>query len=124
MLPHLRALNPQFEESLLRTAVLIGEDGALLDMLAADHFSRAISQAAPDISLDAKSIRDLPVSIRSRMIRLWLEKARGDLLRIDKAHLDAVDRLIVRGLGGKSIELPGGGLVRIERGILHFSSHT
>ena len=124
LLPHLRALNPQFEESLLRTAVLIGEDAALLDMLAADQFTRAISQGAPDISLDAKSIRDLPVSIRSRMIRLWLEKVRGDLLRIDKTHLDAVDRLIMRGLGGKAVELPGGGLVRIERGILHFSGHT
>jgi TilS substrate binding domain len=122
--PQLRGLNSQFEESLLRMASLIGEDTACLDELAAQLSKRAITQGAGDVTLDAKIVRVLPIPIRRRIVRIWLEMTRGNLLRIDKAHLDAVDGLIVRGVGGKAVELPGGGLVRMARGMLHLDQKT
>ena len=116
LLPQLCALNPQFEDALLRMASLIGEDTAYLDKLVRDLANKAIV----DHTLDAKLIAGLDGPIRRRIVRSWIEMSRGDLRRIDKSHIDAVEGMILRGVGRKAVELPGGCLVRMSRGRLHF----
>jgi tRNA(Ile)-lysidine synthetase-like protein len=52
-------------------------------------------------------------AVRRRAIRQWLARARGDLRRVELAHVVAVERLLEGERGGRVVELPGGG--RVER---------
>jgi len=117
LLPLLRELNPEFDQALVRTAAMIGEDSSVLDDQARDllNLKDRRSQA---LSLDMKQFAGLDVAIRRRMVRLWIEHARGELLRIDKSHLDAIDEMIAKGKGNKLVELPDGWRVELNKGLL------
>jgi tRNA(Ile)-lysidine synthase len=52
-------------------------------------------------------------AVRRRAIREWLARGRGDLRRLELAHVVGVERLLEGGRGGRVAELPGGG--RVER---------
>ena len=101
----------------MRIATLIGEDSSYLDALA----SEVAKDAMRNGTLDARMIAGLDTALRRRIARIWLEASRGNLLRIDKTHLDAIDGLIVSRVGGKEVELPGGWRVRSKQGRLRIS---
>jgi tRNA(Ile)-lysidine synthase len=61
-----------------------------------------------------------PAALRRRALRLWLAQLRGNLRRIERVHLLAVDRLLDSGRGGRLAELPGGARVERRRGLLIF----
>ena len=117
LLPLLRELNPEFDQALVRTAGMIGEDSSVLDDQAGDllNLKDRRSQA---LSLDMKQFAGLDVAIRRRMVRLWIEHARGELLRIEKSHLDAIDGMIAKRKGNKVVELPDGWRVELNKGLL------
>lgn len=113
LLPFLRGFNPRVEETLARMADLLGEDQDFLDQAAAV----VLSQARLEAGLDAKVLRNHPLAIRRRVIRLWLGEHRS-LQRIEAVHVAAIEALITRGQGGKTIELPGGWRFRLTSGRL------
>ncbi|HZI17480.1 MAG TPA: tRNA lysidine(34) synthetase TilS [Pyrinomonadaceae bacterium] len=71
----------------------------------------AASSSGP--ALRVEPLAAAHVALRRRALRLWLEGARGDLRRIEAAHLLAVERLVFGARGGRVVELPGG--LRVER---------
>jgi tRNA(Ile)-lysidine synthase len=118
LLPLLGTFNPRADEALIRAASQAAEDDDFLSALAAEF----AAVAAHDDALELHLIAHLHPALRRRVLRAWVETARGDLRRIDAAHLLALDRLAVGGEGGSYVELPGGWRVRRERGRLRFST--
>jgi len=53
--------------------------------------------------------------MRRRALRLWLGKGKGDLRRVELAHMLGIERLLVGNRGGRIAELPGGCLVLRNR---------
>ena len=112
VIPLLRQFNPEFDEAAVRLAEMISEDALMLDEQARN------SLKVMEQSLDARHISTLSAALRRRIVKAWIEDARGHLLRIDKSHLDAIDDLIARRRGNKTIELPEGWRVRLKDGHL------
>lgn len=116
LLPLLETFNPKIVRQLSQTAQLIGEDAEELNlfaqkMLGTDSINRA---------LDIKVMKKTSPALRRRVVRLWLENARGSLKRLERKHLIAVDRLLLKGEGNSFIELPGGGIVIKKANLLFF----
>jgi len=114
LLPLLRSFNPRSEEALARLTELLDDDQDYLHQIALGVLAE-IRQGA---NLVAKPLREQPPAIRRRVLRLWLRQERGGLERIEAVHLKAIERLILRGHGGRLIELPGGWRVRLMSGNL------
>lgn len=117
LIPLLQKFNRRSNEAIIRTAELIATDDDCLGQVAA----RALAEVRMDIGLNAKLLKTYHLAIQRRVLRLWLEEARGDLLRIDAVHISALESLIQRPEGGRVIELPGGGQVRRKSGVLEFT---
>lgn len=95
------ALGGGVSEALARTALLIQDDLAALDTLAAEHF-------ASNPGLAVAALSDLPKAIRSRVLRLALLAAGLDGGLLTFEHLERGDQLLVDWRGQGEIALPGG----------------
>ncbi|HEY0003402.1 MAG TPA: tRNA lysidine(34) synthetase TilS [Pyrinomonadaceae bacterium] len=143
LLPLMASFNGRVVEALARTARLLGEDASALALEAGKLLEAAsvsdedgmsdksrVGEDGPD---DEKSagvgtsfvpelrvdvLKRAHVALRRRALRLWLERGRGDLRRLELAHLLAVERLFEGERGGRLVELPGGLAVRLNRGRL------
>ncbi len=71
---------------------------------------REESGASP---LRVEVLRSAARAVRRRALRRWLAAGRGDLRRVELAHIVALERLIEGERGGRVAELPGG--CRVER---------
>jgi hypothetical protein len=58
--------------------------------------------------------------LRRRALRLWLAQMRGDLRRIEHAHIVAIERLLASTGSGRVIELPGGATAFRKNGMLRY----
>jgi len=61
-------------------------------------------------------------ALRRRALRKWLERCRGDLKRLERVHIVAVEKLVFGNRGARVIELPGGSRVSRKRGFLRFEA--
>ena len=104
VLPLLQTFNSGFGATLIRTAFQLSEDNEYMQSEAA----RWVEELAEDRSLNFQPLRKLQVAVRRRVLRHWITQTRGDLRRIGMVHLMAVDNLMLRGEGGRYVELPGG----------------
>jgi tRNA(Ile)-lysidine synthetase-like protein len=137
LLPLMETFNPRVVESLCRAAQLLREDAAALKLAAEELVRRAGEEgksagsekgkaagsdgrASVAGSLSVDILKDAPAAVRRRALRLWLEKARGDLRRLKLVHLLGVEKLLVGERGGRRAELPGGSFVELKRGRLRF----
>jgi tRNA(Ile)-lysidine synthase len=141
LVPLLETFNPRAAEALARTAELVREDAAALEQLAARLLEEA-TREAPEVvddesaavederagAVDVSGARPLRVgvlagaaaSLRRRALRQWIARGRGDLRRVELAHVVAVERLLAGARGGRVAELPGGARVERRRGWLFF----
>lgn len=142
VLPLLETFNPRAVEAVARAAGLLRADSEALGCEARRLLSEAIDEGAqprasegaqpcagkgdkPDVEsvepgsagvappLRVEVIAAAMPAVRRRAIREWLARARGDLRRVELAHVVAVEKLLEGGRGGRVAELPGGG--RVER---------
>ncbi len=132
LLPLLETFNPRAAEALARAAELLREDAAALEVFAARLLEEASDdgpegdvERAADCGRDVKPLRvevlaAAPAALRRRALRLWVARGRGDLRRVELAHILAVEKLLVGTRGGRVAELPGGSLVERRRGRLLF----
>lgn len=123
LLPLLRTFNPRAVEALLRTAGLLREDASALNASAAELLAAAsVPATAGDAPLlSVKVLSAASPSLRRRALRQWIAAGRGDLRRLETAHLLAVEGLIEGERGGRTIELPGGATVTRRRGQLRLN---
>ncbi|HEX8142408.1 MAG TPA: tRNA lysidine(34) synthetase TilS [Pyrinomonadaceae bacterium] len=122
LLPLMQSFNGRVVEALARTARLLREDASALEMAAAELLSAAsvgegTRQGSP---LSVEVLRSAQPSLRRRALRQWIARARGDLRRLEMAHLLAVEALLLGERGGRVAELPGGSTVERKRGHLYF----
>jgi tRNA(Ile)-lysidine synthase len=96
--------------ALARTAALLREDLDALDTLAG---SAAASRAE---ALPVAEIAELPLALRTRVLRLWL--GAGGVTGLQAGHLGAVDALVSRWHGQGRVDLPGGAGVLRTSGTL------
>lgn len=121
LLPLLRTFNGRASEALARTAQLLREDAAALNVAAAELLAAASEKATndgPPPLLRVQVLRAAPPALRRRALRQWLAAGRGHLRRLEMVHLVAVEGLLDGERGGRTIELPGGTTVSRKRGRL------
>ncbi|HEY0407437.1 MAG TPA: tRNA lysidine(34) synthetase TilS [Pyrinomonadaceae bacterium] len=124
LLPLLRSFNGRICETLARTATLLREDAAALNLAAAELLAAASdsqTDAGPTL-LRVNVLRAAPASLRRRALRQWLRDGRGHLRRLEMVHLLAVESLLKGERGGRTIELPGGSTVLRQRGRLQLQT--
>jgi tRNA(Ile)-lysidine synthase len=122
LLPLMQTFNPKLVAGLARTAELLREDSSALDRGAARLLELSFE---PEECDDARTLRyDLlaaaPGALRRRALRLWIEQCRGDLRRVERVHIIALEELVQGSRGGRVIELPGGARVSRKRGLLQY----
>jgi tRNA(Ile)-lysidine synthase len=128
LLPLMQTFNGRVVEALARTAELLREDAAALRGAAEKLLDEASVGGTPtevDVTIHASPLRvdvlaGAPVALRRRALRLWIERGRGDLRRLEMVHLLAVEKLLTGERGGRIALLPGGSTVTRLRGRLLF----
>ena len=127
LLPLMQSFNPKLVEALARTAEVLREDNNALEVAARHLFALSITtnESPSAEGKDCPSLRtDLlasaPSALRRRALRQWLRRCRGDLRRIERVHVFAVESLLFGDRGGRIVELPGGAKVSHRRGVLNF----
>jgi tRNA(Ile)-lysidine synthase len=119
LLPLMQTFNPKLVEGLARTAELLREDRSALDRGAARLLELSLEQETGTL-LRVDLLALAPPALRRRALRLWIERCRGDLKRLERVHIVAVERLVLGDRGGRVIELPGGAKVSRKRGLLQY----
>ena len=126
VLPALREINSHVVEHIAATAEMIADDQDALDQLASSLLDRAreiralADVAARGSSYSVGAFRNQPTGIRRRMVIKAIELARANNRitelreQIDRTHVEAVDALILSGMSGNRISLPGAFEVWIE----------
>jgi tRNA(Ile)-lysidine synthase len=99
-------LGPGIAEALARTAELARDDAELLDRLAAEAQPAVLM--GEELTCDALS--ELPRSLRSRIIRTWLDRHGGRDL--GQAHVSAVDALVIAWHGQGPVQVPNLSIAR------------
>jgi tRNA(Ile)-lysidine synthase len=123
LLPLMQTFNPKLVSGLARTAELLREDSSALDRGALKLLELTIE---PDPAADVGTFLRLdllaaaPLALRRRALRLWIERCRGDLKRLERVHIAALEGLLLGDRGGRVIELPGGARVARRRGLLQY----
>ncbi len=127
LLPLMKSFNNRIVETLNRTATLLNEDATALADTAVELLARAVNGTAKNsktqtTSLNVQVLANAPRAVRRRVLREWILRARGNLLRLEMVHLLAVEKLLEGEKGGRIAELPGGMQVVRRRGVLELSS--
>ena len=122
LLPLMRSFNNKIVEALSRTATLLREDADVLSLEAEKLLTAATAGSELHLnrnsSLNVKVVASAPPAVRRRTVRLWLERERGHLRRLEMVHLVAIERLLQGEKGGRVAQLPDGGAVTRKRGWL------
>jgi tRNA(Ile)-lysidine synthase len=119
LLPLMRTFNPKLVAGLSRTAELLREDTSALNRGAARLLELSLEDETETL-LRFDLLAVAPPALRRRALRLWIERCRGDLKRLERVHLVAVEGLVLGERGGRVIELPGGAKVSRKRGLLQY----
>lgn len=102
-------LGPGLPAALARSAELLREDADLLDSLAGQAYSMLDPTAA-----DARQLAELPPALRRRV---WLRlAAAAGCGALTKAHVEALDALVMGWRGQGPVDLPGGVAARRDAG--------
>ena len=124
LLPLMKTFNPKAEEAISRTAEILREDNSALEAAAGrliessgDHHSDANQRQA---TIRADLLRIAQPALRKRALRQWLAGNRGDLRRLEHAHIAAIENLLFSPKSGRVVELPGGAVVTRTAGYLHY----
>lgn len=122
LLPLMQSFNNKIVEALSRTATLLREDTDVLSIEAEKLLNVATASSELSLngnsSLNVKVVASAPPAVRRRAVRLWLERERGHLRRLEMVHLVAIERLLTGDKGDRVAQLPDGGEVTRKRGWL------
>ena len=121
LLPVMESFNPRVVEALARTAELLREDSRALESAAARLLELSTVNGAKEQTLRTDLLAAARPALRRRALRRWLAGQRGDLRRLEMAHIRAVEGLLIGDRGGRVVELPGGASVSRSRQVLLFA---
>jgi tRNA(Ile)-lysidine synthase len=125
LLPLMETFNPRVVAAIARAAELLREDAAVLRSAAQELLKSAGEEEGEAVgretgasvtgSLSVDILKEAPVALRRRALRLWLANGRGDLRRLELVHLLGIEKLLVGERGARRAELPGGSFVELRR---------
>lgn len=113
LLPRLERLSPGAVPNIARAALLAADDRAYFAARVAELFEAWGVAASPPVAIPAAETATLPAALRRRVLREAYARARGDLKRLTFEHVEALERLLEPGRGGRQVALPYG--VRARR---------
>lgn len=122
LIPLLETFNPRAVEAVARSADLLRDDALALEAFATQLLeTAAMEPGTTDLQivcrrLSVKTLLAAWPALRRRALRQWLAAAKGDLRRIELAHVLAIEKLLDGTQSNRTAELPGGYFVRRERG--------
>jgi tRNA(Ile)-lysidine synthase len=105
------ALNPAIRAVLARTADILRAENAWMD-------AEARRACPPDGRLTVRGVAGLPAALRRRVLRVWLSAQGVETERIDFETVERITRLAGTVRGTRSVDLPGGRIVRRRYGYL------
>ena len=107
LLPLLETQNPQIRKQLAQAAALAASDEAYLEKLAGRYISAYGREVFDtwDIKVE-KDFAALPLALQSRVIRILVRRVGGAEMSYD--HVRKILEMIERGVGNKSLDVPGG----------------
>lgn len=111
LLPLLKDFNPKIVKNLAGTAELLR--GEIMEKADAENIGF-------EENLLVKDLKKMTKPFLYRYLRAWLKTRRGDLRRLELKHIEAIERLLFSRKSGKTVELPGGGIVVKNGGMLQF----
>ena len=98
---------PGASGAIARSAMLLADDRALLESLAAGAYQRATDSDTTPAQLLTRELRELPPALLRRTIRHAVKRQLGSLRDFHLEHCDAVVRAIQEGRGGTFHAGPG-----------------
>ncbi|MBM2802332.1 MAG: tRNA(Ile)-lysidine synthase [Deltaproteobacteria bacterium] len=105
LLPKMRErVDSRLSERLGQQAELMRDDDALLAELA----RRKLEEISTANGLNRNALLAEPIALQRRLLRLWIETARGNLRGMDFVHIDELLRLITDGPPQGRLAIPGG----------------
>jgi tRNA(Ile)-lysidine synthase len=104
LLPLLEDMNPNIVETLSNTALLMQ---GVIETSPADN-----GPVNNGKILKLKDLATLPEAQRTGEIRGWLGRCRGTTRQLQLKHIRAIERLAVSPKSGRTVELPGGKVVK------------
>ena len=107
LLPMLEDMNPKIVETLANTASLM------------QNLTTKGNHLPPTDELILGQIRSLPKPELYVAIRSWLRQHRGDTRRLQLKHIQAIERLVFSEKSGRTVELPGGKVVKSAGKLLY-----
>lgn len=120
LLPQLRArLDPHIDERVARVANLLREEEEMLELVTRDRFQRAVR--AGDLLLEPV-LRESR-AMQRRLIRFWIETAKGDLRGIGFDHIEKIVGFLAQGPPQGRLSIPAGWSLVKEYGILRLEKH-
>ncbi|PYS75341.1 MAG: tRNA lysidine(34) synthetase TilS [Acidobacteria bacterium] len=103
LLPLMERFNPRFIQSIARSAEILREDNLALEAAAARLLELSLQprEKRRGNSLRIDLLRVAPIALRRRALRLWLAQHRGDLIRIERVHIAAIENLLASTAGAR-----------------------
>ncbi|OGB90125.1 tRNA lysidine(34) synthetase TilS [candidate division WOR-1 bacterium RIFCSPHIGHO2_01_FULL_53_15] len=121
LVPQLKIYNLNIKEIILQTILLLTEDSLYLENKAAEALAEVkLEQTAAEIKLSLPRLRKIESAIQGHLLRLAIEKVKGDLFQLSFGHirgllekLDAAEKW--------EMHLPGGVFAAGQREVLSIS---
>ncbi|MEX2304372.1 MAG: tRNA lysidine(34) synthetase TilS [Bryobacterales bacterium] len=108
LLPSLcQGWNPRLPETLANMAQWAQAEEDYWSGIMADLASRYIKEDGQATELEARALAELPVAVQRRLLRVAIERVRGDLSAVDFGHVEALRSLAASERGGGKLDLPG-----------------
>jgi len=114
LIPMLKEFNPRIVEALAQTSELMRHE--------TENRDPGPTRAVDPEYLVIKELMAVSRSELQQTVRSWLKAKRGGLRSIGLKHIQAIERLAVSTKSGRSIEIPGFGIVRKHGGRLMYEN--
>ncbi len=125
LIPHLeKSYNVNFKQNILETVNIIRDEDNYLSEFIENIFieiSRPSSDKAQCVELIVPLLKDYPLAIQKRLIRHAIYRVKGDLRKISSRHVQDVIKVVVTGISGKTVCLPGSLSAVLIGGVLRFN---
>ena len=106
LLPLLETQNPQIKKQLAQAAILAASDEAYLEAQARQYMEAYSRKISDTITIEVEDMfQNLPLCLRSRIIRLVVKQTGGQELGFD--HVHRILAMIDQGVGNKALDVPG-----------------
>ena len=113
LLPQLREqLNPEVDRALAQLAEIRRDEEEWLNDLVALQLDSMTARDGEGVVVDCERLRQEPTGLQRRLIRLLIERVKGDLREIEFLHIEGALRLAGEQEGNGRIQVPGLDLMR------------